>query len=107
MKEPKIVALYGFDVVGSVVRFKSAEETFRHVVSCDAPAEKDFENFNSASDFVALSSDDNTKKCFRNFVLLPPHVVVAFLSMSSRGPSMCSESCIWKFQNELQWKQRF
>ena len=48
------------------------------------PTVEALEYFNSASDFVALSSDDNANSTFRNFFLLPPCMVAAFLSMPSR-----------------------
>ena len=87
MKEPKIVALNGFDAVGSVARFKSDDENFGCIVSRDVPNAEGLENFNSEYDFVALSSYDDTKKNFRNVVLLLPYAVAAFLSISSRDHS--------------------
>ena len=86
MKEPKLVALNGFGAVGSVVRFKPAEDLFSYVETRDVPKASDFDTFGNKTEFNALSSDESTKGLFRNFVFLPPYMVTAFLSISSREP---------------------
>ena len=54
----------------------------REVSSVDS-----FKKIQNASKFEKLTHKDNNAKTFRNLVVLPPHLVTAFLSISSRKPS--------------------
>ena len=88
MKESKLVALNGFGPLASIVRFKSANETFGHVVNQKVPSFQDFFKVKNSKDFKALAvSNGSDPKTFRNLLLLPPYVASAFLSASSRKPS--------------------
>ena len=65
------MALNGFGAVGSVVRFKPADETFGYVETRDIPRDSEFETFGNKTEFEALKSDGSIQNHFRNFVLLP------------------------------------
>ena len=110
MKEPKIVALNRFGPLSSAVRFKTADATFGRVVKRGTPALKNLEEFSDTSDFNSLSSSDKNQKILRNFALLPPRLVLAFLPTPLRLPSdltRATKAASEKFKNSFRNHAKF
>ena len=85
----KVVALNGFGHLASIVRFKFSSNVFdlKLVVSIDVPSDNHFEQFEKSEEFSKLTPKSGNTKSFHNIIILPPFVIVAFLSISNRSAS--------------------
>ena len=81
-KNEKLVALNGFGDRATVVRFKSAEDTFSDdfVVEKAVPDVDKIEQMENNESFNNLKADPTNTNVFRNIALLPPFAVSAVLS---------------------------
>ena len=103
MKGRKIVSLNGFEVLALVVCFKPVDELLDYIVEYSIPSLKAVEDFSTAKKLKILTSCDKNIVSFRNFVLLPLHIVLSFLSINSRtiGDIACiAKAVVKKFKNE-------
>ena len=85
-KPEKIVALRGMGSIVHVVRFKSVKVLFSsdYITTMAIPSIEDMKTFETLSDFKNLKPEKDNKVAFRNLILLPPFVLKAISSISSK-----------------------
>lgn len=81
---------------------RPADVTFSssHVVDVTVPDDLELEGFADACAFRALKPKPSNKKLFRSLLILPPFIVLAFLSASSLDPALLPQHIVVANQSD-------